>query len=266
MRQIPANIVALVVLLLTLFGLSSGILLANRQDSIVAQTAQATTIEETAIGLPTVVASPINPTSTIPWYADLPPTERAMEEFKEALRQNDIQTVTAMAILGITPPPLPTLELSGPGAFPISDGRRPAGAGDIIDDSLNLLFRKGFKVSNVWTAPLEGVQVIVYAGNDRDTPQQGGVFVQWGEPGNFHPSRANQYYPTPKGIASVRIIDAVGTTLLLSTFDGIKVKFDVLSGIYYSENNTSVPTLTPTRDSYPVPISPIPATVAPLSN
>lgn len=257
MRRLPTSVVVIIVLLLILFGVSSSVLLASRQSLSLAQIAQATIIEATAVVAPTGEPLPLTPTSTIPWYVDLPPTERAVEELKEALRQSNIQTVTAMADLGITPPPLPTLDLSGPGVFPITNGRRPAGAGDIIDLSLNLLFWKGFEVSNVWTAPLEDVQVIIYAGHDRDTPQQGGVFAQWGEPGNFHPTRAHQYYPAPEGVASVRIVGAEGTVLLLSTSDGVTVQFDVLSGNYNSVSITPVPTVTIPEEPYPAPATPI---------
>ncbi len=262
MRRLSFGFMSIIVVVLSLFGVTTGMLLARRQSLRVTQIAQTMTVEVTAVGTPIGEPSPTVPTNTVPWYVDLPPTDRAIEEAKEVLQQNVIQTVTAMAQQGTTAPPIPTLEFSGPGVFPISEGRRSAGAGDIIDDSLNLVFRKEFKVSNVWTATLEGIQVIVYAGHDRETPQQGGVFVQWGETGNTHPTRANQYYPAPDGIGSVRIVDAVGAVLLLSPVDRTTVQFDVLAGSYNSLVVTPTAPLV-TEEPYPAPVTPVPATVAP---
>jgi hypothetical protein len=264
MRRTSANVIALVLLLLALSVITGGVLLANRQSDITPEVQTAISVE-TSIRTPEVELTASVPTATIPWYVDLPPTERAVEEFKEVLRQSDIQTVTAMAAMGITPPPLPTLDLSGSGVSPLTNGRRPAGAGDIIDLRLHLPFQKSFEVQNVWTAPLEDVQVIVYVGYDRSTPNQGGVYVQWGEIDNAHPTRNNEYYPAPEEAGPLRVVDAVGTALVLADDNGIQVQFDVLTGRYGDPSATPGPTSITTPEPYPAPATPAPVTALPAT-
>ncbi|NTW88944.1 MAG: hypothetical protein HGB26_07460 [Desulfobulbaceae bacterium] len=263
MNKLPTRIIALIIFILALFALSSGVLLVRQMQRSV-QVAQPTSSAETAVATPVADPSSLPLTSTVPWYIDLPPTDRAMEETKEALHQEVVQTVTVMAEQGITPPPLPTLDFSGPGVFPITEGRHPAGAGDIIETSAQPWFRKSFIVTNYWTAPIEGFQVVAYAGYDRDSPQQGAIYVQWGEPGAPHPTRENGYYPAPEGIGSLHVVDAVDTVLVLSSEEGATVQFDVISASY--NPRTATATFGPTRTSepYPAPSTPIPAATTTL--
>ncbi len=262
MRRPSTYTIIILALLVGLSALTTGILLANRTPAL------ATPLPQTDVAGVTSIPTGSVSTTPAPWYVDLPPTERAIEEQKEALRQAQIQTVTAMATQGVTPPPIPTLNLSEPGVSPITNGTRSAGAGAIIDLMLDLPFRRSFEVRNVWTASLEGVQVIVYAGYDRKSPNLGGVYVQWGDPSNSHPTRNNQYYPAPFNIGPVRITDATGTTLLLTADNNTTVQFDVLTGLFQGGSNEPTPApsiTTPTTPAYPAPVTPIPATPVPAT-
>ena len=187
--------------------------------------------------------------TTVPWYSELPAPARALEETKVAYDTQIQATATSQVVQGkLVPSPTPLI-FSESGVYPITKGIRPAGDGFILEEGLNLYFRKGFDVSNVWYRDIDGSQLIVYAGRDQDTPMQGGLFVQWGLPGES--SRPNAFYPAPLGFAKIRITDASGMILQLVDSNGKTTSFDIIAGLYTGQNVS------------PTPATPIPSPISP---
>jgi hypothetical protein len=128
---------------------------------------------------------------------------------------------------GIYTIPTPTI----PGVYAIPPDKT-AGIGSIINLSLENPFMKDFRVVNTWSAYINEVTVIVYAGSRISRPEEGGVFVQWGHPGDGSPVRPYGYFPTPELKGEVRVVDAQEVTLVLESVDKTRFRFNLCNESY----------------------------------
>ena len=136
---------------------------------------------------------------------------------------------TPVLIPVVTDPPFPTgIFEGGAGAF------RPSQA----------------RIQNRWQGIVNGDYAVVFAGALANDPEQGIVYIQWM---SFdRRSTTWGYYPTPEKSGSVRIVQAEGARLILTSDDGKTFYFDVPVQVYVSSLTEIA--LTPT----PAPIYPYP--------
>jgi hypothetical protein len=136
----------------------------------------------------------------------------------------------------LTPFETPKPVQSQLGAHPVLLFRKLAGVGTITESGSSI-FHSDYRINNNWSGEINGDKIVVYAGAHIDYLKESeylnpkaweGVlaFVVTNSKGNFLPSKGGVYI-APDHSGALRIVDAVGTTLILVAENGVEYTFDV---------------------------------------
>ncbi len=103
-----------------------------------------------------------------------------------------------------------------------------------IIDSGQAPLPSSFTIINQWHEVIAGEHVNVYAGGFRDDPDAGVVVVDVTPPDGTAARTDGGAYETPAARGAVRIIEAIGTRLILLSARGDRFAFDVTARAYVS--------------------------------
>jgi hypothetical protein len=176
------------------------------------------------------------------WFSyrkELPEDKRRMaeEEFKNCVNAR----TTPSPVSAIKPiPGAPPV-----GKYTFAAFKRIAGSGTLLESSFSPL-NSTYRICNQWLADINDYHAIVYAGGRQSDTAGGSALLNdlsWpgmlvvsvtDSKGNYLANLGGTYW-TPANEGPVRIIDANGTTLILTAKNGTSFIFDVVKRQYLSK-------------------------------
>ncbi len=214
----------------------------------------------------------VTPGSTA-WYDSLPPTKRAEVVKQEATR---VAAMTAFPLRTPDPRVTPVLPTSAPTVL-VDLPRRRAGAGTIVEIGQAPFSPMQYRIENQWYAEVNNEVIIAFAGLQREPhemPQdnlgQGVVVVAGRSSDAASFTRPTRTFLTPTKAGPLRIVDADGMTLKLTTPDGTVYLLDTLAAVNPGFVTpvippTATPLVAPVGPPYIIPTAAYPApTLGPL--
>jgi hypothetical protein len=117
---------------------------------------------------------------------------------------------------------------------------------DGIDNHPSVPFSEStVTVINSWRKTTNERYYLVFAGYLTQDPQQGAILV-------LHPRTHDfKHYETPNPYGGVKVIEEIGTTIVLESTDGVLFYFDAESERFVDDNGTPIPIPTSHPTPYP---------------
>lgn len=148
---------------------------------------------------------------------------------------------------GIYTPLPPSERTAKPAPYAGSEiPRISAGVGTIVETGQAPFPSESYTFENRWYEVKDGRSIVVYAGALAQEPSQG-VLIVVVQTLNYGPvPGAGGYYPTPLKAGAVRVVDAEGEVLTLSSESGMDFVFDGASRRWLVPDINPTPTPAPT--------------------